>query len=456
MQKQLDPMRQSPFVRSLWQRLKSPVTSAASADYTSWQQGFLLDRLGLCLWLALMILLTFVALALYEAVFPIRQMQNIPDQFRDLWIPIDLTLILLLSIGIFLHRTRLARRYPALMFLGLSWSMTIVPQILATSRGLPLPDVKAWSLVFLIQATLIPVRWELHLISQLGLLIYFYGINSLLGLTVIPALPGQQGQSIFLLTVLMYLFWFCFVCDLAVYLYERLQQAEFESRRQVQLFLHAVSHDLRNPVTGTLLVLKNLLKKADSTVEVPRSLLERMIESNDRQLNLINSLLEAGTSDLRNLVINPKPVSLRSLVEGAIADLEPQLTQNQAKLVNQVATNLPPVNADAIQIWRVISNLIANALHHNLPGVTITLAATLEPGQVRCCICDDGTGISAPEANQIFNLYNQGSQRRRSIGLGLGLYICRKVIAAHGGEIGVSSNPGSGAMFWFTLPIAAL
>ncbi|MGA7937928.1 MAG: HAMP domain-containing sensor histidine kinase [Kovacikia sp.] len=446
-------LRKASMGRSLLKFFHSP-KSPASADYAAWRHGFLWDRLGLCLWLSFAILFTFALRNLYSTVFPLKELQSIPDSLKDLTVPIYAIVAVLLSACLILHRTRFGRQRPEILFLGLSWSLTIAPQILATLRGFPLPDLLAWTLVFLIQATLIPVRWKLHLLSQVVLLLYFYGVNSVLGLTSFPAKPGQPEASIFMLTIFMYLLWVCFICDLAVFLYERLQRTEFESRRQAQLFLNAVSHDLRNPVTGTLMVLKNLLKKPEEMVSVPRSLLERMVASSDRQLTLINSLLDVGTTDMGESKLQLQSLCLNTLVQSAIADLEPLLQESQATLSNQIPSDLPLVTADATQIWRVLSNLIANALSHNPPGVALTLNATAEVGMIRCYVEDNGIGMSRAECDRVFDLYNRGSQARRSSGLGLGLYLCRKIIAAHKGKMGVISIPGKGATFWFTLPIS--
>lgn len=446
-------LRQVPWMRSFLDRWMTPPMTPASAEYESWQQRFLLSRLGLCLWLALLIVLTFFARDVYDYFFALEELKDVPQAVKALWFPIDFTLVLLLIGGLVLHRTQFGQRHPAALFLSLSWVITILPQIFATQQGFPLPDILAWSLVFLVQATLIPVHWELHLVSQVGLLVYFYGVNAALGLTTVPAPPGRPEQSIFILTVILYLLWFCFICDLAVYLYERLQRAEFESRRQSKLFLHAVSHDLRNPVTGTSLVLKNLLKKGDDKLVVSRSVLERMIESNDRQLALINSLLEVHNSDVRGIDLHLQPIVLSGLVDSVISDLEPLLTENQASLLNQISPTLSQVNADKTQLWRVFCNLIANALHHNPPGITLTLTAVPEVEMVRVSVQDNGVGMSQAESDRVFDLYTRGSQARRTVGLGLGLYLCRQIIIAHGGKIGVESAPDAGATFWFTLPM---
>ncbi|NJR61238.1 MAG: hypothetical protein HC769_21830, partial [Cyanobacteria bacterium CRU_2_1] len=72
---------------------------------------------------------------------------------------------------------------------------------------------------------------------------------------------------------------------------------------------------------------------------------------------------------------------------------------------------------------------------------------------IRCTVQDTGIGIDPDQSDRLFDLYTRGSRARYMPGLGLGLYLCRQIIAAHGGEIGVNSRPGEGATFWFTLPV---
>jgi signal transduction histidine kinase len=139
----------------------------------------------------------------------------------------------------------------------------------------------------------------------------------------------------------------------------------------------------------------------------------------------------------------------------------------------------------------VYENLISNALRYNRPGLHLTLNAEVIEGKtrkqgkilqpkstiqdasysggflrnpapqnpkseirwVRCTVSDNGVGMTQQQCDRAFDLYTRGPNKRQSLSLGLGLYMCRQIITAHGGEIGVISNPGNGATFWFTLPI---
>jgi signal transduction histidine kinase len=141
-------------------------------------------------------------------------------------------------------------------------------------------------------------------------------------------------------------------------------------------------------------------------------------------------------------------------VQAAVADLEPLLEQNQDFLKNLVPEDLPLMSADPTQLWRVLGNLIANALKHNPPGLTLTISATVEPRMIRCCVEDNGMGMTQEQCDRLFDLYFRSSQIRNSLGLGLGLYLCRKIVTAHGGEIGAIGSPKTGATFWFTIPLA--
>ncbi|PSB11725.1 hypothetical protein C7B76_22910, partial [filamentous cyanobacterium CCP2] len=217
---------------------------------------------------------------------------------------------------------------------------------------------------------------------------------------------------------------------------EQLQTLEAELRKQLNLFLHAVSHDLRNPVIGTSIVLNGLANQPGDELKLPRRVLERMIEGNKRQLELINSLIDSHAAETWGIVIHPQPLQLHDLVEGALADLQPILERDNATLENLIPTHVPAIEGDPLQLVRVYQNLIANALKHNPPGLSLTLDATQKEDWIYCTVTDNGVGIRPEQCEKLFDPYFRGSQKPKSVGLGLGLYLCRQVIEAHGGEIG--------------------
>jgi signal transduction histidine kinase len=235
---------------------------------------------------------------------------------------------------------------------------------------------------------------------------------------------------------------------------EQLRTLEAELRRQLNLFLHAVSHDLRNPVLGTSMVLNNLSSQEGDQITLPRKVLERMQESNQRQLDLINSLIDTHAAEIWGIALHSEPLALKPLVDSALVDLQPMMLKEQTQLENRIPADLPLVQVDPLQLARVYQNLLANALKHNPSGLTITLEAQLQNQQIYCTVTDDGVGITPEQCERLFDPYFRGASKPKSVGLGLGLYLCQQIIQAHNGTIGVKSQPGQGTTFWFTLPLS--
>ncbi|ACC84435.1 PAS domain S-box protein [Nostoc punctiforme] len=261
---------------------------------------------------------------------------------------------------------------------------------------------------------------------------------------------------------------------------------EFEKLDRIKdVVLHTVAHDLRTSVMGNLMVLKNLLNQKvgtgdwglgaenqgqggiiekvssqspipnpQSPIPVSRSIIERMIQGNDRQLAMINSLLEINSCEQQGIDIKHEPVQLSTVLGGTVTHLEQMLTQNQATLKNLVPTDLPLVMADGTLLQKVLVTLITHSLQNNPPGLNFILSASIEGGMIRTQIQDDGVVMSKLECDRLFDLHVRDPQDCCSTSIGLKMYLCRKVIKAHGGKIGVISNRKRGLTFWFTLPLA--
>ena len=226
------------------------------------------------------------------------------------------------------------------------------------------------------------------------------------------------------------------------------QQAEANLR----MLLHAVSHDLRSPLSGMSLLLRSRLNDAGSKIAIDRRTMEVMVQSCSRQLQLIESLTATQQFDVKSASLAMKPLSLPTLVQNILIERLPILNQHRVKVKQLFAADLPLVNADAQQLWRVFGNLIDNAVKYNQSGFILTVEAKKEGERVRCTVADNGAGISPQQCARLFEPYTRGVGVSLRQGLGLGLYICRQIVEAHGGEIGVDSELGKGARFWLTLP----
>ena len=232
------------------------------------------------------------------------------------------------------------------------------------------------------------------------------------------------------------------------------KMTELQELNQLKdVFLQAVSHDLRTSLLGMSMVFNNLYHSSGEMATLSRPLLERMITSSEHQLDLINSLLEDHFHEERELELHGEPVHLDTLVQDLIAEYSPRLAQNQATLNSRIPGDLPLITADSTQLRRVLENLLANALKHNPPGLNLILQITVEDEMIRCALQDDGVGMSQQQQKSLFKLYIRGLHSQHLTGIGLGLYKCRQIITAHGGQIDVVSAPGAGSTFWFTLPL---
>lgn len=436
--------------RTWWRRYfpAQAMSPAVLTVYEQWRLRFFHQRLRLLIWLFVFVLISFV-------VFEVLLWLVVPD-YVEIWdFVIDAVIGVVFAVALGLQTLTWGKQHPGLIFWGMSAGITLTLLVAGILVGnINESDLILWTMVFLAQSTVVPVRWQLHLRSQLTLLL---PLTVLVIFVFFSAENAAERSDVVLGTVgtYIYLVWVCIVADLGVYLYERLRYQEFEARQEVQTFLHAVSHDLRNPVTGTQLLLKSLLAQHGEIVPMPRSLLEQMVQSGERQLVLINSLLEAHNNNLKGLALQYQNIHLHQLVDSICNDLAPQLSEANVVIHNQVSTNLPTIPGDSIQLWRVFNNLVINALNHNPPGIAIWVHASVDDSpkrRLRCTVRDNGVGMTAEQCTHLFSLYSQ-RHRRRHISVGLGLHIARQIVEAHGGAIGVESAVDQGSTFWLTLPL---
>ncbi|MBE9065205.1 HAMP domain-containing histidine kinase [Leptolyngbya cf. ectocarpi LEGE 11479] len=419
------------------------------SDYRQWRQRFLYQRLRLLIGLFSFVLATITLLEFW--LWQVRPDDVGLDNFF-----VNGVMGLSFVLGLGLQTLPWGKRHQGLIFWLFSAGVTLTLLVAGVMAGnVDDSDVVIWSMVFLSQSTLVPVRWRLHVRSQLTLLIPLTVL--VIGAFFTADTVAERSDIMFgTVSAYIYLVWVCIVADLGVFLYERLRYQEFEARQEVQTFLHAVSHDLRNPVTGTQLLVKSLLAQHGQTIPMDRVLLEQMLQSGERQLVLINSLLEAHNNKLKGLMLQRQAVNLYSLIASICQELSPQLAETTITIRNQLSADLPSVAGDNTQLWRVFHNLMINALHHNPPGTVIWVQASVVSSpqpSLRCTVRDNGVGMTAEQCAHLFSLYSQG-HRRRHLSVGLGLHIAQQIVHAHGGTIGVDSEVGQGTTFWVTLPLS--
>ncbi len=228
---------------------------------------------------------------------------------------------------------------------------------------------------------------------------------------------------------------------------ERARGLEASDRLKAAI-LSSLSHELKSPIASLRAGLTALKSPQAGLAEDQRELLgdlDRQATRLDRMVGdmLTLSRLEAGVA------LDREPHGFADLVSGALRRLRPQLKEHD--LVLAIPDDLPPVEVDEVQVDRVITNLVENALEWTPPHGVIELGARERLGQLEAWVENAGPAIPPDDLDRVFDTF----WTRRTRGTGLGLAICRRVVEAHGGTIAVE-NRRRGPRFTFTLPVAAV
>lgn len=213
-----------------------------------------------------------------------------------------------------------------------------------------------------------------------------------------------------------------------------------------------VAHEFRTPLTSLRMAVHLCTEQvAGPLTDKQAELLHAAREDCDRLQGMVDDFLDLSRIESGRVELYPLPTEVAGLVKHA---LENSKAEADVKGVNLSASlNLPLVSvlADHDRIGHVFSNLIVNAARHTPKDGSITLDAVLAENSVRFTVTDTGSGIAKEYQERIFEKFFQVPDAEPK-GTGLGLYIAKEIVRAHGGEIGVESEPGKGSAFWFTLP----
>jgi signal transduction histidine kinase len=222
-------------------------------------------------------------------------------------------------------------------------------------------------------------------------------------------------------------------------------------------FLSVAAHELRTPLTA----LKGHVQIARRRLAggVPPSdldpLLRRADGQVDRLTDLINDLLDVSRISSGRLSIEREPVAPVPLIR-RVVELE-GATAPSRPIELDLPETLPVFEADAARLEQVLFNLIENALKYSPPDSPVSVRARLVDGCLEISVSDRGAGIASEEQAQIFERFQRASNIDQNIsGLGLGLYISREIVEAHGGRLTVQSQPGAGSTFAIVLPLTPL
>ena len=222
-----------------------------------------------------------------------------------------------------------------------------------------------------------------------------------------------------------------------------------EQERRRSDLISTASHELRAPLTSVRGFTKTLLARWDRFDDATRrQMLATIDEDADRVTRLLSGLLDVSRIDTGRLPLRRQIVDLADLVE-PLAHRYAVEHPDRALSVD-VPADLPDVVIDRDRIGQVLTNLLENAVKHGAGEIRIS--ASVDGDAVRCTVADDGGAIPNDELSRLFGKYYR-IQDMRTSGLGLGLYISRGIVTAHGGRIWADSAPDRGTRFMFTVPV---
>jgi signal transduction histidine kinase len=226
-----------------------------------------------------------------------------------------------------------------------------------------------------------------------------------------------------------------------------------EAEEMKSTFISVISHELKTPVAlikgyaGTL-----RRKDAQWSPETLDESLAVIEEESDRLDDLINNLLDASRLQTGALRLDVGYVAMDRLTDSLLDKYRTQTSTHL--LVADFAPGFPVVRGDEERLRQVLANLLTNAIKYSPKGGTIRVSGRAQPNQIVVSVQDEGIGLAPEDQERVFERFTRvdNALSRKTQGVGLGLYLVRAIVEAHGGRVWVQSAPDKGARFHFSLP----
>jgi len=227
-----------------------------------------------------------------------------------------------------------------------------------------------------------------------------------------------------------------------------------ELQQRQEDLLYIVSHDLRTPLTvihGHMELLKGELqqRQLDGELTLSTSTIDRNVQ---RMNMMIQDLVDMASLEGQQLVLALDSILLQSYLPDLLARLQSILPTHRVQ--TNIPADLPPVRADYNRLERVLLNLLTNAFKYSTAETPVRIDARRQGEEIVIAVSDQGSGIAPEDLPHLFERFFRAGGERKSEGIGLGLYISKLLVEAHGGRIWAESEVGTGSTFFFTLPMA--
>lgn len=230
--------------------------------------------------------------------------------------------------------------------------------------------------------------------------------------------------------------------------------ADFDRQEKQMEFISLAAHELRGPITVMRGLIDVFQMEIGKTLQPDhQELLTRMSVSSRQLSGYVNNILNVSRIDQQGFSVRLEQADWKTIITRDTVDLDVRARANRRSLKLSIPDSLPPVALDTVAILHVINNLIDNAIKYSKANGEIIVAATQKGDFVETTVQDSGIGMPANAVEGLFTKFYRSHRSKQMVsGTGLGLYLCKAIIVAHGGNIWVRSTEGVGTTFGFTLP----
>lgn len=222
-------------------------------------------------------------------------------------------------------------------------------------------------------------------------------------------------------------------------------------------FVSLAAHQLRTPLSAIKWTLKTLLDEDLGKITLEqRDFIEKTYQSNERMISLINDLLNVTRIEEGRYLYKLTLVDIGEVIQMAVKPYKDEIVRKKIKFeFKRPQENLPQVSIDIEKVTLAIQNLLDNAVRYSQPGGEVTISLNRDKKNIEFSIKDTGVGIPKDQQERIFTKFFRATNVARidTEGSGLGLFIAKNIIEAHGGKIWFESAEEAGATFHFTLPV---
>ena len=232
--------------------------------------------------------------------------------------------------------------------------------------------------------------------------------------------------------------------------YENLKSLDNEKTE----FVSIAAHQLRTPITAARWALTYLKEDQGILTEKQQGLVDRAETSVDRIFQLVEELLELNRMDFGTITLNCASSSVEKLREDIIQEHEHIKEQQQVSIERNFSRTPKPVSFDSLRLKQVVDNLIDNAIKYSGKSSSVTVSTSYDDAHAYIKVSDHGIGIPAEDKGRMFQKFSrlENAEQVDPDGTGLGLYVGRKIIEAHGGTVSYKPNEPTGSIFTISLP----